>query len=101
MSTQAQNMLNKFSSISQNSTAPAGIVYGARNGNAEQGLPPTEVGIVSRQTLDDLLNGIPDTLLPPLALADGSSAFDGDATNEWFYPGRSVRSGMLPQFDLV
>ncbi|CAN5358499.1 hypothetical protein BH10CYA1_BH10CYA1_33280 [soil metagenome] len=85
MSTQAHNMLNKFRHISQNST-----------------VPPAEINqLFTNQSLEDLLNGIPDSLLPPLALADGGNAFDGDATNDWFYPGRSVRNGMLPDVDLV
>ena len=65
-------------------------------------MPPTEINqLFTNQSLEDLLNGIPDSLLPPLALADGGHAFDGDATNDWFYPGRSVRNGMLPDVDLV
>jgi len=119
MSTTAHTMLNRFRHISQNSTAPAAIAsYSPDNGadpNAppmsagsgtalrydRTGLPPTELPLLDSQALEDLLSGISDTLLPPLALADGGDAFDGDATNDWFYPGRSVRNGMLPDVDLV
>ncbi|HEY9679525.1 MAG TPA: hypothetical protein V6C76_16065 [Drouetiella sp.] len=52
------------------------------------------------RSLDDILN-MSTAALPPLALADGNDEFDGDATNDWFYPGRSLRGGMLPDVDLV
>jgi len=127
MSTTAHTMLNRFRHISQNSTAPAAIAatattsYSPDNGTdpnappmsasttthlnqlkyARTDLPPTELPILSPQALEDLLSGLSDSLLPPLALADGGDAFDGDATNDWFYPGRNLRSGMLPDVDLV
>src|SRR6185437_4569867 len=100
MSTQAQSMLNKFSQISQNATAPAGPLPGANHHMRGVELPPAQF-IKEDISLDDLLNGIPDDVLPPLALADGSVPFAGDASNDWFYPGRSVRNGMLPDVDLV
>ena len=118
MSTHAHNMLNKFRHISQNSTAPVVSSYSTANGTDPNAppmsatssgrsqlkyeradLPPSE--LFTNQSLEDLLNGLPDSLLPPLALADGGNAFDGDATNDWFYPGRSLRNGMLPDVDLV
>jgi hypothetical protein len=92
MSTQAQSILNKFYNISQNSTAPAAT---------DSSLPPVQFQPLVGQSLEEILNGIPDSLLPPLALADGLSAFAGDATSDWFYPGRSLRSGTLPELDLV
>jgi hypothetical protein len=120
MSTTAHTMLNRFRHISQNSTAPAATSYSPDNGTDPNAppmsassthrnhlkyertdLPPTELPMLSDQALEDLLSGISNTLLPPLALADGGDAFDGDATNDWFYPGRSVRNGMLPDVDLV
>ncbi|MBS1954863.1 MAG: hypothetical protein JST89_11795 [Cyanobacteria bacterium SZAS-4] len=124
MSTQAHRMLNKFRHVSQNSRPPvatSSVTYAA-NGtdpdappiSAASGthqnqlkyerpdLPPTELHpMFTNQSLEELLNGISNLLLPPLALADGGDAFDGDATNDWFYPGRSLRNGMLPDVDLV
>lgn len=122
MSTQAHHMLHRFRHISQNSTAPVVSSYSANNGTDPNAppiatsastqssqlkyeradLPPTEVSkLFVNQSLEDLLNSLPDAVLPPLALADGGDAFDGDATNDWFYPGRSLRNGMLPDIDLV
>lgn len=121
----AQTMLNRFRHITKNSTAPAPLAPASvENGidqnappisaasshttpgsHQAQGLPPQEapkeVHMLSNQALEDLLSGIPDSLLPPLALADGGNAFDGDATNDWFYPGGSVRNGTLPDVDLI
>lgn len=124
MSTTAHHMLNRFRQISTSATAPAATSYGPDNGtdpNApplsagsnvgangaryRQDLPPAEAPkeahMLTNQAIEDLLCGIPTHLLPPLALADGGNAFDGDASNDWFYPGRSVRNGMLPDVDLV
>ena len=106
MSSQAQNILTKLYEIGQNSTAPTAPV---RSGSSaadqrlayDQGsLPPIQFASVGR-SLEEILGGVPDGLLPPLALADGAFAFDGDATNDWFYPGRSLRNGTLPEIDLV
>jgi hypothetical protein len=125
MTTTAQTMLNRFRHISKNSTAPAPVAPTASMENGTdpnapplsaasshitsnhqtQSLPPEEapkeVHMLSSQAIEDLLNCIPDSPLPPLALADGGNAFDGDATNDWFYPGRSLRNGTLPEVDLV
>lgn len=121
MSTQAQAMLHKFRHISHKSSAPVATSYAgsgtdpnappmstASSTHQNQlkyeraDLPPTELHpMFTNQSLEELLNGISNLVLPPLALADGGDAFDGDATNDWFYPGRSLRNGMLPDVDLV
>ncbi len=106
MSSQAQSILTKLYEIGQNSTAPAATVSASapadqRLSYDRSALPPIQFQPLVNQSIEDILNGIPDALLPPLALADGSSAFAGDASNDWFYPGRSLRSGTLPELDLV
>lgn len=99
MSTAAHNMLNRFSHITNNSTAPSSVGTGVTA--VSQNEPGKDVFMLTSQAIEELLSGIPDSLLPPLALADGGDAFDGDATNDWFYPGRSLRNGTLPEVDLV
>ncbi|MFN8552699.1 MAG: hypothetical protein U0103_14605 [Candidatus Obscuribacterales bacterium] len=98
MSTAAHSMLNRFSQITNNSTAPPPAGSNATSVPQE---PSKDIFMLTSQAIEELLSGIPDSLLPPLALADGGNAFDGDATNDWFYPGRSLRNGTLPEVDLV
>ncbi len=117
MSSAAHSMLNRFRHISKNSTAPAASSHGAQksaaanisqansnssNARQERLAPrPLEASLFTEQAIEDLLTGIPDYVLPSLALADGANAFEGDATNDWFYPGRYLRGGVLPDVDLV
>lgn len=92
MSSQAQSILFTGCYETQESTAPAaGITAKTSNDNVKK---------VDRRAIEQFLNSLADSVLPPLTLDDGSQPFNGDATNDWFYPGRSLRSGMLPDLDL-